>query len=503
MTPEANEPVAGGASIDGATPVESPLATHEIKRRASRGAVLLAGRGVAIRGVGFLGTLVLARLLLPEDFGLIAFGLTLWTVGSFLQDGGLGAHLIRREEAPNRSDLRALVGVQLGVTLAVCALVAVIALPMGRGGAVTAVMVFSLPLLALRTPNVIVLERELAYGRIAVVELTEVVVYNAVAIALVAAGLGVWGVAIAFVVRALAGTLLMVVLGPVGSVLPSLDFARVRSWLSFGVQYQSVSIVHLIRDQGLNVGVAAVGGLRVLGVYTLTVRLLQVLSLLFESLWRVSYPAMAQLLRNGEDAGPAVARMASLTALGTGLAVVALAGAAPALIPALFGDEWLDVLEILPWAAAGLMIAGPVSVACAGFLFAAGSARSVLLGAVWHTAAALLIALSLLPVIGPTALGLALLAASLVETVALGSATVRRSSWRPLRDLLAPTLAAGVAGAAGWLLASTGEPTLWRAAVAILVAEALFMLAVLLVQRRAALDLLGVVRAALARSSRG
>lgn len=484
--------------------LDEALNPEQIRERATRGAILLMGRGVLIRGLGFLGNIVLARLLLPEDFGLIAFGLTLWTVGSFLQDGGLGAHLIRRAEAPDRQDLQALVGFQLAVTLAMCAVVAALALPLwAEAGAITAVMVASLPLQAPRTANVIVLERRLAYGRIAAVELFEVVVYNAAAVALVVAGMDAWGVAVAFVLRALAGTVLMAIIGPAGVVMPRLDFARVRGWLRFGVQYQSVAVVHLIRDQGLNVGVAAVAGLSTLGVFVLSVRLLQVISLMFESLWRVSYPAMAQLLRAGENARPAVSRIAGLTSIASGFGVIALVGTAPALIPALFGEEWRAVNEIIPWAGAGLLVAGPVSVACAGYLFAVGDAGAVLRGAVIHTAVAFLLALPLLPVLDATSLGIALFAASAVEAVVLGRATAARTGWRPVRELLPPTALAAVATAAGFAIAYRGEETLLVAALALAVGVAVFCAGIAAFQRATAVRLVGIVRGLAARASAG
>jgi O-antigen/teichoic acid export membrane protein len=480
--------------------LDETLAAPEIRERAARGAMLLAGRGVLIRGLGFVGNVVLARLLLPSDFGLIAFGLTLWTVGSFLQDGGLGAYLIRRPEGPTRRDLQSLVGFQLAVTLVLCLVVGGLAPTLaGEAGAVTAVMVASLPLQAPRTANVIVLERRLSYGRVAVVELFEVLVYNGMAIGLVAGGLGVWGVAIAFVLRALAGTVLMAAVGPVGWVVPRMELARVRSWLGFGTRYQSVAVVQLLREQGLNMATVAVAGLGTLGIFALSMRLLQVITLLFESLWRVSYPAMAQLLRAGEEARPAVSRIATLTAVGAGLAVVAICGTAPALIPSVFGDDWRPVVDVLPWAGAGLMIAGPVSVACAGYLFAADAAGDVLRATILNALSALAVALTLLPLLDETALGVALLVASVLEAIVLARATARRTGWRPVRELLPANVIAFAAGACAWAIASSGDATLGLAALSFAGGGALFCAATAVLQRDTAARLVEMLRGAVAR----
>ena len=63
--------------------------------------------------LGLVGLLVLARMLSPTDFGVVAFGTTFVTFANFLADGGIGNALIRRVEPPERADLKALLGFQL------------------------------------------------------------------------------------------------------------------------------------------------------------------------------------------------------------------------------------------------------------------------------------------------------------------------------------------------------------------------------------------------------
>ena len=68
---------------------------------------------MGVRIVRAVGTLILARLLTPYDFGVIAFGATLVVFANFLADGGIGAGLVRRIKPPERRELRALLGFQL------------------------------------------------------------------------------------------------------------------------------------------------------------------------------------------------------------------------------------------------------------------------------------------------------------------------------------------------------------------------------------------------------
>ena len=72
---------------------ERKLEGHEIGDLAVRGVAALGVRTLIIRLMGLSANLVLARLLTPHDFGLMAFGLAVVGFGGFLTDGGLGAAL--------------------------------------------------------------------------------------------------------------------------------------------------------------------------------------------------------------------------------------------------------------------------------------------------------------------------------------------------------------------------------------------------------------------------
>ena len=66
---------------------EDELSTSDVRHRAVTGAAIDVLRGFGVRFVGLLGTLVLARLLTPRDFGLVAFGATFVALATFVADG--------------------------------------------------------------------------------------------------------------------------------------------------------------------------------------------------------------------------------------------------------------------------------------------------------------------------------------------------------------------------------------------------------------------------------
>ena len=402
----------------------------EVRRRATAGALLIAVRTAITQIIALAGNIVLARLLVPDDFGAVAFGATLVTVATFFSDGGMGVALIRRRDDPKPDDLRALLGFQLATSSALAAVAVVVGAFFGLVGLVTGVMALSLPFVAARAPSTIVLERSLRYRPIVLAELAESVVYYAWSIPIVVAGFGVWGLASGAVVRSAVASVLLIHLTPDGWIGLRFDFSRLRALLGFGARFQARGLVALFRDQGLNLGIAAVAGLSVLGLWSLAARVMQVPFLVFSALLRVSYPAMARLNRTGEDLGVAVDGLAAMTSLLAVAVLAPLSSVADQLIPAVFGDRWAAAADIIPWASAGLIISGPIAVACSGYLYATNDARTPLRATAANGAVWLAVALGLVGTLGVEAVGIGWLFASLTEALIFSRAVRSRTTAR-------------------------------------------------------------------------
>lgn len=388
-----------------------------IKQRGAVGAVLMTIRAAAAQVIAFLGMLVLAHLLSPTALGMVAFGTTVLTIGNFFADGGLGAALIRRAEQPTVDEFRALLALQLALAVVIALGVAAVGFRSGTTGAVTAIMVCSLPLLALRAPHAIALERALEYRPLASIELAESLVFYGWAIATVELGWGVWGVASAAVARSLVGSVLMTAASPLRVITPRLKRGTFRSMLGFGIGFQAVGLATLAREQGVNLVVVAVGGERALGYWSLAYRLMQVPFWVFQALWRVSYPTMARLRALGESTPRTVERFARVTALASGVMLAPLAASADHLVPALFGANWAPAAAPLPWACAGLLVSGPISVAAAGYLYSERDVRTPLIATVVNGAVRVPLTAILLSSAGIAGVGIAWMLASWIEAL--------------------------------------------------------------------------------------
>jgi O-antigen/teichoic acid export membrane protein len=418
----------------------TPSDAATIRERGAVGAAVLTVRAAGGQVVAFVGTLVLAHQLSPRDFGLVAFGGTVVVVGDFLADGGLGAALIRQARPPTVTELRALLGLQLTVATVLALAIAAIGIREGTAGSVTAIMAASLPLLALRAPYAIALERDLRYRPIASIDFAESLAYYGWAIGTVSLGWGIWGLASAAVVRALLGSTLMTIASPLPVLIPRPEIHTLRSMLGFGVRFQAVGLAGLARTQGVNLVIVGVAGDQALGYWSLANRLLQVPFWFFQALWRVSYPTMARLRALGEDTRGVVERLARITALASGGVLAPLAASARPLIPALFGGSWAHAAEPVPWACAGLMVSGPISVAAAGYLYSELDARTPLYATIVNGVVWVALTAALLGPLGIAGAGIAWMAASWCEAAVFARAVRHRADLAVGRLILTPVL---------------------------------------------------------------
>ena len=422
-----------------------------MKRRASVALFVVGSWGAVNLVTAFFGNLVLARLLDPRAFGIVAVGSTVMILMSAVAEGGLGNAYIRRPEPPVPSELRTLAGLQLTFTSIGAIVVAAVALQFGETGEVTALMVFAVPLATLQSPGRVTLYRDLRFRQVTLIDASSVVAFYAWAITTVAMGAGVWGLASATVVRAAVGTVALAVVKDGHVWRPS--FERVREFgpvIRFGVRFQANWIAIVFRDQGVNAATAARGGLETLGLWSLATRVLLMPMVLYETVGRVTFPSMSHLLSEGRDVRPLVERIARLTATASCFTLAPLAAGAPGIVPALFGDQWQGAVDVFPGACLGLLIAGCATSAADGYLFAANQPGAVVRATAasaitWTATTAVLVG-----PLGVAGVGIGAALGAAAQATLLSRSVKRHAGADILRPLIVPTFVAAVAGALGW-----------------------------------------------------
>ena len=303
-------------------------------------------------------------------------------------------------------------------------------------------MAWSLPLLALRAPHAIALERALEYRPIAATEFAESLVYYAWAIATGRGGLGCLGCRVGRdrTRRRRFGA-------DDRGIATEGDHAAVAAWhaaVDAGLRRRlpgSRAGRRWRESQGVNLVIAAVAGERVLGYWSVAYRLMQVPFWVFQALWRVSYPTMARLRAHGEDTRLTVERFARVTALLSGARWRHSPPRPTSSSLRLFGANWAPSAAPLPWASAGLVVAGPISVATAGYLYSEKDVRTPLVATVINGAVWVALTAILLPPLGIAAVGIAWMLASWTEAM-IFSRALHRAGVAVERMIIVPVAAA-------------------------------------------------------------
>ncbi len=335
------------------------------------------------RALVFLAMLVLARLLVPSEFGLVAFALALLSYLGTAADLGFGAALVQRAD-PRRPGVAASafwLGLAAASLLVVACWVAAPLLPrVGLDDQIVWVFrILSLQILIASLGNVqhYLLAHSLEFKRLFGPELASGLVKGGVSVALALAGFGVWSL----VAGQLAGAAVRTVaLWLVSDWRPSLTFARaeVPELVRFG---GAIVLVGVLGEAVRNVDYLVVGarlGADQLGFYFLAFRLPELVVLaFFEIAYRVLFPFYSRLkdLDVGErrEAPPELVdgylRTVRLAALVSFPVAATAAALAVPIVVTIYGDSWRPAA--LPLALIALWTALYAATGMPGTLFKA------------------------------------------------------------------------------------------------------------------------------------
>jgi PST family polysaccharide transporter len=306
---------------------------------------------MAVRGLTLLGTLVLARILVPADFGVYAIVSFVVSVWAALGDFGLGAALVQQQEEPSEAHLETVWTAQQALAIAAVAAAWVAApvltslLPDLPDDAAWMFRVLSLGLFfsSLRTLPSVMMERNLRFGPLAAAEIAQQAAYYCLAIALALGGFRAWSFVIAGVGQLAVGA---AVVNLAWRRRPSigLDRTALRRSLTFGLGYQLSVVLMVLRDTPVPVMAGAALGAAPAGLLQFAMRVALSFASIDEIIGRIAFPVFSRLQGRKEEQGRALAAATTLTALVVVPVQCLLAALAPALVPTLFGPQWTDAV---------------------------------------------------------------------------------------------------------------------------------------------------------------
>lgn len=303
------------------------------------------------KAIVFLSTVVLARLLLKEDFGVAGYALVVISFLVVLHDFGIGTAIIYYDLTDDRKNTA--FWLNLGVGVLLCGVAWLIAPLAGiyfgdeRAIEVTRLLGFNFPLAALGNIHDALLRKEISFDKKFMPDMTKSVTKAMIAIGLALAGFGYWSLLIGH----LAGTVVWVVLlWVVVPWRPALVWSQreIAPLFAYG---SGIAFINLLAIVVLNIDYLFIGrylGPVALGVYTIAFRLPELVIQEFPNLiGNVLLPAFAQIKKEGDRLNEnllTILRYSAMITMPVGLGLGLVAGPLTLL---LYSDKWGDAVPVM------------------------------------------------------------------------------------------------------------------------------------------------------------
>lgn len=315
-------------------------------RRFATGAGWLYGYRWLERLLDFVAIVVLARILAPDDFGLVAIAASVVTIIEGLSALDVNKALIRaRDEDRALYDSAWTLSAIRGFASALIMIAIAAFVSDARIAGVLYALALSPILTALSNPRFVMFERDLVYSRLALLTLGARLVAFAVTLVIAVLYRSYWALVLGMLAGSLVGMILSYALRP---YLPRFRLARASDIFGFSGWLSLTSIVTTLSMETDKIIVGRLLGVADAGLYFMTQRV-GVLPTreLVSPLQRILFPSFSELADDSER----LRRVASesINVLGS-LSLPAAFGfalVANDFVPLALGDQWLAIVPLL------------------------------------------------------------------------------------------------------------------------------------------------------------
>jgi O-antigen/teichoic acid export membrane protein len=336
-----------------------PIASGEVSKRAARGGVLLAvvqiGRGL----IEAATMIVLARALLPSDFGLIDMVVSATGIIDMLKEFGLSSATIQREKI-HHAQVSLLFwtncAIGLGLTGIIAALAPVLVFVYEQPALlpITLALSFSTFLGAASVQHIAILRRNLRFQLLAAIDLTSAAVGNALAVWSAFRGDGVYALVVRQLAKLATQTVLAFLLCRWRPSAPRR--AAIGDLLRFGGHVSGFQVINYIERNLDNVLVGRFAGAEQLGFYSRAYSLMRIPLDQINALSSVVVPTLSRLAPEPATYRTAYCKLSRCVLLLFVPLTPVLIYAADWLIPTVLGAQWRGSVPIFQCLAFGLLV---------------------------------------------------------------------------------------------------------------------------------------------------
>ena len=324
-----------------------------MRARVARSMFWIAWSRGALQLLTFATTLLVARILVPADYGVVALATNFTGHAGMLADMGLGSAIIQFRDL-DRRELDTCFWITMMIAIVFCAALSLgapviadwFAVP--RLADVLPVMSLVLPIVACRMVSDSLLRKRLAFDRLAQAELIGAVVTLPIILGCALGGLGVWTLVIGYLVAPAVRSAAIFAFAP---WFPSFRIGgeRIREVVHFSLATLSIKFMWSLRESANSLVLGKVTGqATIVGLYTMAddlahlpgTKITPVINML-------SSPVMAELQTNIDAMREAFYRtirqtVAIVVPMSAGIVLVA-----EDMVAVLLGPKWLAAVPLI------------------------------------------------------------------------------------------------------------------------------------------------------------
>jgi O-antigen/teichoic acid export membrane protein len=339
-----------------------------LSQRAAKGMIWAYGAYLSGRLMTLLSTALLARLLLPDDFGVIGFALIVLNFIEVVRSFGINDALIYHDEALDLTAdtafwINLAVGAaQYGVLFALAPWIA----QLFNSAALTDIVrVMGLAFIfeGLGQAHAAILQKDLRFRRRFLPDLISAVVKGVATVAMALGGLGIWSLAFGHLVGV---SVRVAALWQLSAWRPRLRFAwsRARALWQYGVHILLFNLLAVALDQADQMVIGLILGATQLGYFTVAYKIPELLMANFSLiLTRILFPIFSRLKDDRAALTNSFLATTQYTAFVTFGVGFTLFMVAPQLVAFVYGEQWTEAVPLfqvlsllgiaytIPWAA--------------------------------------------------------------------------------------------------------------------------------------------------------
>lgn len=332
--------------------------TATVAASGARGAGVTVIAQALTMGLQFIGVIIMARLLMPDDYGLLAIVTVLMGIGTLIRDFGMGTASIQERDLSSaqasnlfwaNGALTLLSAVVLGASAPLIAMI----FDDSRLIGLVPVMAVVLLITGLQTQYQARLARGMRFTALACSRVLSIVLGIVIGIVTALSGWGYWALAAQQLAIALCALIAFVLTTRWVPSLPSRG-AGSREHVRAGANYGFANVLGYVADNIDTLVIGARWDAAVLGTYNRAFQLfMQPVASVFSPLSQVVIPTINRASTDWDIRSRMLLRVQSgLVGLAT-WALLVTAVTADWLIPLLLGDQWRSVVPLLQILAVG------------------------------------------------------------------------------------------------------------------------------------------------------